>query len=125
MEPYTACNPQAASPDWSPGTSLCAQTVVDSEGEVLGSIVDLLLDLEIGRIGYAVVASGGFLGIGARLVAVPWTALRPHQGQFLLQGGGALLAAEPAFADELWHHSPSRRWHETVHAHFHSRPYWE
>ena len=64
----------------SPATSLCARTVVDSTGEVLGSIVDLLLDLERGRIAYAVVASGGFMGVGERLVAVPWNALMPGPG---------------------------------------------
>jgi hypothetical protein len=110
---------------WSAGTALCARTVVDSGGEVLGSVVDLLLDLKLGRIGYAVVAIGGFMGIGARLVAVPWNALRPHGGQFMLLGGRRALDNGPAFADELWHRSPPRDWHESVHAHFHSRPYWE
>jgi len=110
---------------WSAGTAVCARTVVDSSGEVLGSVVDLLLDLKLGRIGYAVVAIGGFMGIGARLVPVPWNALRPGGEQFVLQGSRKVLDSGPLFADELWDRSPPRDWHESVHAHFRSRPYWE
>lgn len=109
----------------SPATSLCARTVVDSKGEVLGSIVDLLLDLERGRIAYGVVASGGFMGVGERLVAVPWNALMPGTRHFVLQGTRSVLESGPVFEHEQWNRVPSRRWHERVHAHFCSRPYWE
>jgi hypothetical protein len=125
MELLTARNPQAVPSNLSPGTSLCAQAVVDSTGEVLGSIVDLLLDLERGRIAYAVVASGGFLGVGERLVAVPWNALRPDARHFVLQGSRSVLESGPVFEHEQWLRTPARWWHERVHAHFRSRPYWE
>ncbi len=86
MELLTARNRHCRFLEPQPGTSLCAQTVIDEAGEVLGSIVDLLLDLERGRIAYAVVASGGFMGLGERLVAVPWNALKAEPRQFVLQG---------------------------------------
>jgi uncharacterized protein YrrD len=108
----------------SPGTSLCARSVVDRDGDVLGSVVDLLLDLEHGRIAYAVVASGGFMGIAERLVAVPWNALMPTARHFVLQGNRSVFESGPEFEHEQWNRTPSRWWHERVHAHFRSRPYW-
>ncbi|MEO8655958.1 MAG: PRC-barrel domain-containing protein [Ramlibacter sp.] len=124
MALLTARNPQGST-SLSPGTSLCAQTVVDQAGNVLGSIVDLLLDLERGRIAYAVVASGGFMGMGERLVAVPWNALKAEARQFVLQGKRSTLDSGPTFEHEQWRTAPAMRWHERVHEHFGTRPYWE
>jgi hypothetical protein len=106
-------------------TSLYARTVLDREGEVLGSISDLMLDLERGCIAYAVVAAGGFMGIGERLFAVPWTALRPLDLHFVLQCNRAALDTAPAFDPEHLPLNPAHWWHERTHAHYGSRPYWE
>ena len=125
MELLTASNRPAVPSSLSPATSLCAQTVVDNAGEVVGSIVDLLLDLERGCIAYAVIASGGFVGVGERLGAVPWKALLPNNRYFVLQGSRSVLESSPEFEHEKWHRTPSRWWHERVHSHFRSRPYWE
>ena len=125
MEVLTASNRETISGILSPATSLCAQIVVDEEGQVLGSIVDLLLDLERGCIGYAVIANGGFMGLGERLVAVPWSALKAQARQFVLQGKRAMLDGCPIFEHEQWHRAPAKGWHETVHANFGTRPYWE
>jgi len=55
-------------------STLIGMKVENKEGEKLGSIEDLVLDPETGTIRYAALARGGFLGIGEKLVAVPWTA---------------------------------------------------
>lgn len=109
----------------STATSFYARNVVDPEGEVLGSISDLMLDLERGRIAYAVVATCGFMGIGERLFAVPWRALHPMGHQFLLACERSALETAPAFDRDHWPLAPADEWHERVHAHYHSRPYWE
>jgi sporulation protein YlmC with PRC-barrel domain len=109
----------------SAATSFLARTVVGGDGEVLGSIRDLMLDLERGRVAYAVVAIGGFVGIGERLFAVPWSALRPMGRQFVLACTRATLESAPAFDRDHWPLTPAHRWHERVHAYYHSRPYWE
>jgi sporulation protein YlmC with PRC-barrel domain len=109
----------------SAATSFFARTVVDSDGAMLGSITDLMLDLERGRIAYAVVATGGIMGIGERLFAVPWSALRPLGQQFVLECKRAALETAPAFDRDHWPLTPAYRWHERVHAYYHSRPYWE
>jgi sporulation protein YlmC with PRC-barrel domain len=109
----------------STATSLSARTIVDSHGEILGSISDLMLDLDRGCIAYAVVATGGFVGIGERLFAVPWKALRPMGHQFVLECERSALDTAPAFDRDHWPLTPAHWWHERVHAHYHSTPYWE
>jgi sporulation protein YlmC with PRC-barrel domain len=99
--------------------------VVDRDGEVLGSISDLMLDLERGCVAYAVIVSGGFMGMGERMFAVPWRALCPVGQQFVLECKRAGLEAAPAFDRDHWPLTPARGWHERVHAHYHARPYWE
>ena len=49
--------------------------VVNTRGEDLGKITDIMLDVQRGRIAYAVLSVGGFLGIGDKLFAVPWGAV--------------------------------------------------
>jgi len=109
----------------SAATSFYARTVVDTDGEVLGSISDLMLDLDRGRIAYAVVATGGFMGIGERLFAVPWRALRAMGQQFVLECEHSAFDTAPAFDRDHWPLTPAHWWHERVHAHYHARPYWE
>ena len=48
--------------------------VVNKNAEDLGKIDDYMVDLENGRIAYAVLSFGGFLGMGDKLFAIPWSA---------------------------------------------------
>jgi len=50
------------------------------QDENLGSISDVLVDPNSGQISYAIVARGGFLGIGEDHVAVPWNQFRATPG---------------------------------------------
>jgi hypothetical protein len=49
--------------------------VYDSEGEKIGSIDDVMLTKRSGKVAYAVMSFGGFLGIGERYHPLPWEAL--------------------------------------------------
>ncbi len=54
--------------------------VINMKGETLGKIEDLVVDIDTGRIVYAILESGGFLSIGDKLFPVPWNPLqRFHQ----------------------------------------------
>jgi hypothetical protein len=50
-------------------------TVYNSAGDNLGSIHDLMIDKRAGRVAYAVMSFGGFLGIGEKFHPLPWNAL--------------------------------------------------
>jgi hypothetical protein len=63
-------------------------------GEDVGKIVDFMLDTERGSVVYAVLAVGGVLGVGAKMLAIPPHALRLAGEQRLLE-----LAVDSATLD--------------------------
>jgi hypothetical protein len=77
--------------------SLSTAEVRSPAGENLGKVVDFMLDTERGRVVYAVLATGGVLGVGAKMLAIPPDALRLRaEGGFLeLDVDTAALDAAP------------------------------
>jgi outer membrane protein OmpA-like peptidoglycan-associated protein len=57
-------------------TAIIGDSVVNRTGENLGKIEELMLDLEKGRVAYAVLSFGGFMGLGEKLFAIPFEALK-------------------------------------------------
>lgn len=68
------CEPARARPmpDLRSAETLVGWPVQDPDGFVLGTVQQLLFDLQSGRIAYAVVASGGFVGQGESRFALTW-----------------------------------------------------
>ena len=58
--------------------------VDNDEGEHIGSVDDLMLNGD--RIVFAILSVGGFLGLGAHLIAVPFEALRIGEDLIILPG---------------------------------------
>lgn len=56
---------------------LRGDAVYDSAGQYLGRVVEILVNVRIGCVAWAVVAAGGFLGIGRRRFAIPWNVISP------------------------------------------------
>ena len=56
-------------------STLIGDKVKNTEDDDLGKIEDLMIDLDTGRIAYAVLSFGGFLGMGDKYFAVPWMSL--------------------------------------------------
>jgi sporulation protein YlmC with PRC-barrel domain len=73
--------------------------VINVKGETLGKIGDLVVDIDTGTIMYAVLESGGFLGIGDKLFPVPWESLAalPSEGIFFLNQSKEQMEKAPAF----------------------------
>ena len=57
--------------DWITGT-----TVTATDGDSIGNINDLIINGETGEMQAAILSVGGFLGIGAKQIAVPWEELQ-------------------------------------------------
>lgn len=74
---YTSSHPAglAAGPVLASST-LSGENVRNAAGEDLGEIKDLMIDTASGTIQYAVLSFGGWLGMGDKLFAVPWDAMR-------------------------------------------------
>ena len=85
-------------------STLTRDSVVNSKGEDLGTIEDIMIHLDSGRIAYAVLSFGGILGIGDKLFAVPWEALTLDEDQkhFILNVDKDFLEAAPGFNKDNW-----------------------
>jgi len=74
-------------------------SVRNPQGEKLAEIRDLVIDSG-GDVPFAVLAHGGFLGIEAKLVAVPWRSkLNATSHSFVLNASKEQLDAAPAFQE--------------------------
>jgi sporulation protein YlmC with PRC-barrel domain len=85
-------------------SQLIGKTVKNLQEEKLGKVENLLLDLSSGRVVAVVVSSGGFLGIGDDLSAVPPSALHfsTDQESLLLDMTKDSLTAAPHFKSNQW-----------------------
>lgn len=57
-------------------SQLIGMNIQNPEGKSLGSVNDIVIDARSGRVRYAAVSYGGFLGLGDKLFAVPWGAFQ-------------------------------------------------
>ena len=64
---------------------LSTAEVQSPSGENVGKIVDFMLDTERGSVVYAVLAVGGVLGVGAKMLAIPPGELRFDAGRGCLE----------------------------------------
>lgn len=79
-------------------------------GEKVGDIRDIVID-DRGAIRLAIVSTGGFLGVGDRLHAVPWDLLTPGpKDDRILDIDKARLQAAPGFTSKTWPNLGDDRW---------------
>ncbi|MDQ2692626.1 MAG: PRC-barrel domain-containing protein, partial [Chloroflexota bacterium] len=62
-------------------------TVWSQDGEQIGDVNDMILNLDDARVAYVIVGTGGFLDLGERDVLVPWTSLELQSGTGDTTGG--------------------------------------
>ena len=91
-------------------------SVVNRQGESLGSIEDIMLDPQNGRVEYAVLDFGGFLGIGDKLFAVPLQAFEIDRSneRFVLDMSKDRLENAPGFDKTDWPQTANREFTEGV-----------
>lgn len=117
----TTLNPVALS-----ASTLTGDEVRNPGGDEIGSIKDIMLDTAHGRIMYAVLSVGGFLGMGDRLFAVPWEALRLDAKNkcFILDADKELLKEAKGFDKDNWPNFADPQFHTGTYAHYSIEPYW-
>jgi sporulation protein YlmC with PRC-barrel domain len=106
--------------------ALSGNAVYNMQGERLGDVEAIMLDVVSGTVAYAVLRTGGFMGIGARLLAIPWPALQLDSDDhtFWLDLDAERLASAPDFDRNHWPSMTDTQWAWEVHAFFGQRPYW-
>lgn len=100
--------------------SLSSDDVYNPKGEKLGSIKDLMIDIENGKVCYAVLSFGGFLSLGEKLFAVPWSALTvdAENKRFVMDTDEERLKDAPGFDTDNWPNMADAAWGKSVHAHY-------
>jgi sporulation protein YlmC with PRC-barrel domain len=107
--------------------SLGGDRVRNNAGEDLGKIEELMIDIHSGRVAYAVLSFGGFLGMGNKLFAVPWHALSVDldNHEFVLDVSRETLENAPGFDKSDWPDMADPDWGAQIHRHYGRTPYWE
>lgn len=100
--------------------TITGDEVCNLQDEKLGTIQDLMLDVTEGKIRYAVLASGGFLGMGDRLFAIPWKALKQDKEnhRFTLDVDAERLKNAPGFDKDQWPNMADATWNSTVESYY-------
>ena len=119
--------PDGPGPDIMDAATLKGDNVVNGAGEGLGEIQAIMLDVGAGRIAYAVLSFGGFLGLGNKLFAIPWSALTldTTNHRFILDASKEQLEAAPGFDKDHWPSMADRTWATDIHAYYDVPPYWD
>ncbi len=97
-----------------------------SNGDKLGTIERVMIDKRSGKVAYAVMTFGGFLGIGNEYRALPWSLLRYNE---------RLDAYELNVTEDQLRHAPmlgtgwdtgtiDRDWEQNIHNYYKATPYW-
>lgn len=105
---------------------LVGRKVENPQGEDLGKIEDVMIDTGEGKVVYAVLSFGGFLGLGSKLFAYPWSALHLKGGEdkVILDVTKESLEAAPGFPKDEWPDMNDRVWGASVHSYYKTEPYW-
>ncbi|MDR5884236.1 PRC-barrel domain-containing protein [Caballeronia sp. LZ032] len=113
-------------PDVMAASTLDSTTVITSDGEDVGKIKDIMLDVRSGRVAYAVLTSGGFLGMGDTLRAIPWNALTLDTDQkvFRVDITADRIKSEPGFDKDHWPSMADVSWGSSMHQYYNRQPYW-
>jgi sporulation protein YlmC with PRC-barrel domain len=107
--------------------TLTGNPVVNSAGEKLGKVEAIMLDVPSGRIAYAVLSHGGFLGMGDKLFAIPWQAMKldTRNKCFVLDLPSEVLRDAPGFDKNHWPSMADPAWATGIHEYYDIVPYWE
>lgn len=107
--------------------TLIGDNVVNTTGENLGEIKELMIDPQTGHVAYAVLSFGGFLGLGDKLFAIPFKSLtlRPDHEDFVLDVTKERLENAPGFDKDDWPTTTDRAWGTEIHSYYGVSPYWQ
>lgn len=104
--------------------TLLGNDVYNLQDEKLGDIKEFMIHMASGKVAYAVLSFGGILGLGDKLFAVPWGALKLDtvNERFTLDASESMLKEAPGFNKDKWPSMADPSWGNQVHQ-FYRTPY--
>jgi sporulation protein YlmC with PRC-barrel domain len=110
-------------------SDLMGKKIENPSNDNLGDIKELILDPGRSRISYFVMKSGGFLGMGDKLFAIPWQALKverqENKDKLVLNATKERFEKAPEYKDSDWRRMSDPSWVEEVYGYYSVRPYWK
>jgi sporulation protein YlmC with PRC-barrel domain len=108
-------------------SSVIGTSVVNPKSESLGDIKEIVIDPHTGRVAYAVVSFGGFLGMGSKLFAVPFGSFEYNatKNHYVIDISKDRLTNAPGFDPDHWPAMADEKWNREVHKFYDRSPYWE
>lgn len=100
--------------------------VYNTAGDSLGDIHDVMIDKKTGKITYAIMSFGGFLGIGERYHPLPWSTLKydTRQGGYVVGLTKDQLEKAPTYGAAETPAWGNRGFEKTIHDYYGVAPYW-
>jgi sporulation protein YlmC with PRC-barrel domain len=116
---------QGPGPELMGADTLLGNDVYNLKDEDLGDVKEIMLDMRTGRVSYAVLSFGGFLGMGEKLFAVPWSALTldTQNKRFTLDVEKDRLESAPGFNQDSWPNMADPTWEKGIHDYYGTKPY--
>jgi sporulation protein YlmC with PRC-barrel domain len=113
-------------PEIMAASSLDGNKVMSSDGEHVGRITNIMLDVRTGRVGYAVLSKRGFLGLGSTRHAIPWSALTLDTSEncFRVNITARQIREEPGIDKDHWPSMAGITWASELHRYYNRDPYW-
>ncbi len=106
--------------------TLTGDKVRSPRGEELGRLEEIVIDLDNGRVAYAVLAAGGFLGLGEKFFAIPWDliAVDTDAHELVVDLDPEVLERAPGFDKDSWPATDDNTWLTDVYRFYGREPYW-
>lgn len=101
--------------------------VYNAQGERLGSIEDVMIDKITGKVAYAILSIGGFLGIGERHHPLPWNVLTYDErlGGYNVGMSAERLKDAPSYGNDEQVDLNDRAYGRKIHDYYGTAPYWD
>ena len=108
-------------------SSIIGTKVVNPKAENLGDIKEIVIDPSTGRVAYVVVSFGGFLSMGEKLFAIPFSSFEYNlaNNEYVLHVPKERLENAPGFDPEHWPSMSDEKWNRDVYKYYGRSPYWE
>lgn len=107
-------------PELMSSSTLLGNDVYNTDGEDVGDIKDIMLDMRSGKVSYAVLSFGAFLSMGEKLFAVPWSALEldTENKCFILKVSKDRLKDAPGFDKDHWPNMADQVWQREIRTYY-------
>lgn len=95
------------------------------KGEKVGTVDELVIDVEKGQVVYAALSVGGFLGVGDKLFAIPWREFTLEVGEdgkfFRIDVTKEKLQKAEGFDKDAWPNVADPKWRQEIESQYRQR----